>query len=59
MTTAPKPAGQATFTVNGTSVSVPGDDLLLSALRDRMRLTGAKLGCGDVWREAARRSDRP
>ena len=47
MTTASEPAGQATFTVNGISASVPGDATLLSALRDRLRLTGAKLGCGE------------
>lgn len=37
---------QITFTVNGTSAQAPGSALLLSALRDQLGLTGAKLGCG-------------
>jgi aerobic-type carbon monoxide dehydrogenase small subunit (CoxS/CutS family) len=38
---------QATLTVNGASVVVPASARLLSALRDRLGLTGAKPGCGE------------
>ena len=36
------------FCCNGSmeTVEVPGDRLLLDVLRDNLRLTGAKLGCG-------------
>src|SRR5215471_10857709 len=41
------PAGAITFTINGTTAELPESMLLLSALRDRLGLTGAKLGCGE------------
>ena len=41
------PARTANFTVNDSAVDMPSSALLLSALRDRLGLTGAKLGCGE------------
>jgi len=40
-------AGDVTITVNGTSAGLPGSTPLLSAVRDRLGLTGAKSGCGE------------
>ena len=39
--------GEISFTVNGTSATVPAGTTLLTALRERLRLTGAKPGCGE------------
>jgi aerobic-type carbon monoxide dehydrogenase small subunit (CoxS/CutS family) len=38
-----------TLTINGTKfpVSAPADETLLSVLRDRLKLTGTKYGCGE------------
>ncbi len=40
-----------TLTINGAaqSVDVPGDTPLLWVLRDRLRLTGTKFGCGESF----------
>ena len=35
-------SGKAVLTVNGTTASVPGSIVLLTALRDSLGLTGAK-----------------
>ncbi len=40
-------ASDVTITVNGTSAALPGSMPLLSAVRDRLGLTGAKPGCGE------------
>lgn len=40
-------SGNAVLTVNGTTASVPGSMVLLTALRDSLGLTGAKPGCGE------------
>jgi len=40
-------AGDVTVTVNGASAALPASMPLLSALRDRLGLTGAKPGCGE------------
>src|SRR5260370_41306951 len=40
-------SGKAVLTVNGTTASVPGSMVLLTALRDSLGLTGAKPGCGE------------
>jgi isoquinoline 1-oxidoreductase len=36
-----------TLRVNGTAAELPGSTPLLAAVRDRLGLTGAKLGCGE------------
>jgi nicotinate dehydrogenase subunit A len=41
------PVGTVTITVNQTKGSVPASAVLLTALRDQLGLTGAKLGCGE------------
>jgi aerobic-type carbon monoxide dehydrogenase small subunit (CoxS/CutS family) len=40
-------SGKGVLTVNGTTASVPGSMVLLTALRDSLGLTGAKPGCGE------------
>jgi isoquinoline 1-oxidoreductase len=40
-------ASEVTVTVNGTTAELPGAMPLLDAVRDRLGLTGAKLGCGE------------
>ncbi|HWF80341.1 MAG TPA: molybdopterin cofactor-binding domain-containing protein [Streptosporangiaceae bacterium] len=40
-------ARQATLTVNGAPAILPAAEQLLTALRDRLGLTGAKPGCGE------------
>jgi aerobic-type carbon monoxide dehydrogenase small subunit (CoxS/CutS family) len=39
---------EVSFELNGetTTVSIPADELLVETLRDRLHLTGTKLGCG-------------
>src|SRR5215468_4613377 len=39
--------GTVSFSVNGAPASAPESMVLLSALRDHLGLTGAKLGCGE------------
>jgi isoquinoline 1-oxidoreductase len=39
--------GDVTFIINGSRQSVPAAATLISALRDHLGLTGAKLGCGE------------
>jgi nicotinate dehydrogenase subunit B len=46
-TTADDQAPSATLTVNGTATVAPMSEQLLTALRDRLGLTGAKPGCGE------------
>src|SRR5258708_24003574 len=41
------PVRNITITVNQTTASVPASAVLLTALRDQLGLTGAKLGCGE------------
>lgn len=41
------PVRTVTITVNQATASVPASAVLLSALRDQLGLTGAKLGCGE------------
>src|SRR5262249_17734080 len=41
------PRAMITVTINNSSAELPESMLLLSALRDRLGLTGAKLGCGE------------
>ena len=47
MTTDDGQAPQAPLTVNGATALLPASAQLLSALRDRLGLTGAKPGCGE------------
>lgn len=46
-TTGDGPVQQAALTVNGAAASLPAPAQLLSALRDRLGLTGVKPGCGE------------
>ncbi len=41
------PTGKITFTINETTAELPQSAPLLSAIRDHLGLTGAKLGCGE------------